>query len=548
MDGSDILFYLIGAVALLVFGVRQVRYGVTHAFGSYLRRIVEKGTKSPLRGFTAGLVVTGIVQSSTATALLLTSFASRGIITVGAALAVMLGADVGTTLIAQILSLDVHWLAPIFLAIGVIGCARGQKTRSYYIFSAIVGLGLMLIALDMIVRYSLPMKESVVLLKVMSALSNDTVLLFLITTGLTALSHSSLATVLLVMSLAAGDVLGLEPALVAVLGANVGGALPPLIMNLKEGGNGRVVAFGTFVMRLTGAILCFVLFPVLLSYQSFLGELPARQVVNFHTFFNLSKGLLFLPLTGFFAMVIIKILPFVTEQTEDESQLKYLDESALKVPEVALPLAKREVLRMGDQVQSMLGNVITLFYGNDHRALLDIRRQDDSVDRLYERIKVYLSKMSQGEMTEEQSEECQAILIFATNLEHIGDIIDKNLCDMGQKRLREGLMLSDEGIQEIIDFHGQVMTNFRLGMNLFMSNDAGIALKIVRNKDTLQEAASETTTQHFDRMRMEVDKTLNTSSLHLDIIRDLRRVNSYMAHHAYTILEKSGDLQSRIKP
>ena len=546
MSGTYLLLYLIGGAALLLFGVRMVRKGVTSAFGASLRYAIKSSTDSRLRGFVSGMGVTALVQSSTATLLILTAFAGKGVIAVPAALSVALGADVGTTFIAQLLSLDVRWLAPLFLFVGVVGRAWSPKGRYYYLSKALIGLGLMLVALEMIFEATAPLKSSAILSKLLVIISEDWPLLFILTIVITAVSHSSLAIVLLIMSLAANQLLAMDAALIAVLGANVGGAIPPFLLNLKDGGYGRMVAFGTLLMRFIGAVFVLIILDFVMQYAGWLGERPARQVVNFHTGFNLVRAILFLPFVGIIGRWLMKVMS-VEEGETVRSQPKYLDEQAVDMPPVAMALARREVLRMGDMVQNMLSTVINLFYGEKRHLIYEIRDDDDAVDDLYDRIKLYLSKLSEHEMDEEQSLNCQNILIFATNLEHIGDVIDKNLNELGRKRIDEGIALSDEGLQEIIDFHGQVMVNMRLAMNLFMTDDSDLAKALLENNRAITAAANETTKHHFDRMRQGLNKTLQSSSLHLDIVRDLHQINNHLTRYAQALLHDSQQLFHRNK-
>ncbi len=545
MTGTAVLIYLIGGVALLLLGVKMVRKGVTNSFGVVLRQTIERGTQSRVRGFVSGLCVTGLFQSSTATLLILTAFAEKGIISTASALAVALGADVGTTLIAQILSFDLYWLGPICVAMGMMGQAGSKKNRRYYISKSIVGLGLMLLALDLIVEATAPLKTSPVISGVMTVLADDLPFLFILSVFLTALSHSSLAIVLFIMSLAASGFMPMMAALVGVLGANVGGAIPPLMMNIREPGEGRMVAWGVFFMRLIGALIfALIVLPLLYGHFDIISANPARQVVNFHTGFNLIRALMFLPFIGLIALALKRFVPHFNEARKNKAQTKYLDKNALESPAIALPLAKREVLRMGDVVQSMLSNVINLFYGENRHMIAEVKDKDDIVDELYNSVKLYLSRMSENEMDQRQSAECQNILIFATNLEHIGDVIDKNLCEIGAKRINTGVELSEEGLREIIDFHGEVMSNVRLAMNVFMSGDISLAQQLIDKEAHIREAAHKTSMLHFERMRQGVDKTLQSSSLHLDIVRDLQRISDYVTHFAVAIIEEHERVQA----
>lgn len=547
MSGTETFLTIIGGVALLLYGVQQVRYGVTRAFGVALRQIIERSTRTKIGGFISGIFVTALVQSSTATSLILTSFASKGMISVAAALAVVLGADVGTTLIAQIFTFDIGWLAPCLIALGVIGYGIKKTGPAHMISIALIGLGLMLLSLSLIVTAATPFGQSDLLKSVMVALGNEPALAFLLAILLTWMAHSSLAIVLLVMSLAGAGAITVPVALVFVLGANVGGTIPPLLLNLREGGNGRVVAFGSFFMRLIGAL---VTVPFVYYCADWMGQIsidPQRQVVNFHTSFNLIRGLAFLPFTGFIAHHLTKMIPLMIESNQDEGQAKYLDYQAIETPVVALSSAARETLRMADIVKRMLDQSIHIFTKEDAQAIKKLQREDDFVDRLYEQIKLYMARLSGEALDPEQSKRYMQVLMFATNLEHIGDILDKNLCELANKRLRGNIAFSDEGLDEIKKTHARIVENFKLGVDTFMTGDPALARQLIKNKEINQQESITSSDSHFKRIRAGLQKTLQSSSLHLDILRDFQRINSHITAGAYSILEERGDLQSRIK-
>ena len=412
---------------------------------------------------------------------------------------------------------------------------------------AILGLGLMLISLNLIVEAAAPFGQSDLLKSVMVALGNEPALAFILSILLTWAAHSSLAIVLLVMSLSGAGAITIPVALVFVLGANVGGTIPPLLLNLREGGNGRIVAFGSFFMRLIGALLVVPFINFCALWMEQIGGDAARQVVNFHTIFNLTRGMVFLPFTGFIAHHLTKMIPLMVQTNGDEGKAKYLDYDAIETPVVALSSASREVLRMADIVQRMLDQSILIFTREDTKAIKKLQREDDLVDRLYEQVKLFMARLSGEALDPEQSRRYMQILMFATNLEHIGDIVDKNLCELGNKRIKGNIAFSDEGLVEIKKTHQRITENFKLGVDTFMTSDPILARQLIKNKELNHQESVTSSDSHFDRLRAGLSKSLQSSSLHLDILRDYQRINSHITAGAYGILEERGDLQSRLK-
>lgn len=525
----------------------MVRTGVTRAFGADLRWLIAVSTRNRLVAFGVGVGVTALLQSSTATALIVASFAGGRLIAATEALAVMLGADVGTTLVAQLLSLDVGFLSPALLTIGVVAYMTAAAGLRHHLGRIAIGLGLMLLALQLIVGASAPLRDSPTLASVLAPLAQEPLLAVLVAALLTWLAHSSLAVVLLVMSLAATGIVPLPLAFALVIGANVGGAIAPVLMTAGAGREGRRVALGNLLMRLVGGLALLPLIGLVAPLMPELGAAPARQIVNFHTGFNLALAIVFLPLVDAVAALVKRLLPD-EERREDPGTPRYLDPAALDTPSVALASAARETLRMGDLVETMLTRTIDVLQNDDARLAREIEETDDTVDTLHEAIKLYLTKASAEEMDERESRRCVEVLTFTTNLEHIGDIIDKNLMELAHKKMRKQVSFSTAGLNEIREFHGQVVANMQLAFNVFMEGDVKLARQLLAEKISMRDLELTATESHFDRLRAGRPETIQTTGLHLDIIRDLKRINGHLTAVAYPILEAAGELtDSRLR-
>jgi phosphate:Na+ symporter len=541
MEGTTLLVHVAGGVALLLWGVRMVRTGVSRAFGATLRHGVARCAGDRLKAFLAGLGVTAVLQSSTATALIVASFAGRGLIPVVPSLAVMLGADVGTSLVVQVLSLQVDWVAPLLVACGVATFLTSTGGRPRHVARVLIGFGLILLSLRLIVGASEPLRHSESLIALFEALAGAPLLALVVGGGVTWLAHSSVAVVLLVMSLAANGVLPLPVALALVLGANLGGALIPLGATAGAGNAGRRAPVGNAAMRLAGIALALPLLPYFPAWLALLEAAPGRQVVNFHTAFNLALALLMLPLVGLIGRLVLRFLP-EEKRTDDPAVPRYLDADALDAPVEALACAARETLRMGDLVEQMLRETIDAFRSDDERLVRRIEGADNHVDKLHEAIKLYLISLSRTELDESESARSVEILTFTTNLEHIGDIIDKNLMELAQKKIRNRLQFSPEGWREIEAFHARVMQNLKLAFNVFMTRDPGLARQLLAEKAAIRTAEMEAAERHLTRLRAGTPASVETSSLHMDILRDLKRVNSHLTSVVYPILETRGEL------
>jgi phosphate:Na+ symporter len=546
MSGTEILVHIIGGVCLLLWGVNMISHGLNRAFGTMLRRIISNSTRNRFKAFFVGISVAAILQSSTATSLIVSSFAARHVITVSAAIAVMLGADVGTTLAAQFMSLDLRWLAPVLITAGYIVSKTMDETQYKHVGRAMIGIGLALVALKAITTVAEPLKHSALLHALTGPLGDQPILAVMISALLTWVVHSSLGMVLLYMSFVGSGTIPVDLGLYLVLGANIGGALAPVVMTLRDIPAGRRVPLGNLLIRGLGVLLLLPFMGnLILPFIEQIHPNPARMMVNFHTAFNLGVALLFLPFVGPLTRVSEVILPDRPLE-EDESLPRYLDPTAITTPPAALACVARETLRIADIVQRMLHDTLGALRVNNARLVQEIRNREDIVDNLYVSIKTYLARLSGEALSKEESRRYMQILTFSTNLEHVGDIIDKSLMEMAMKKIRNQDNFSRQGFAEITELHGLVMENMQLAQNIFMSGDVSMARKMFEAKGVLRDMEARASESHFKRLSEGVAETIATSSLHMDILRDFRQINSYISTIAYPILEEAKELNPMV--
>ena len=548
MQATQVLLQLVGSVALLLWGVRMVRTGVSRALGAELRRIMAIASHNTASAFAAGLAITSLLQSSTATALIVGSFAGRDLIALPAALAVMLGADVGSTIVAQFLAFDVKWLWSVLLTAGVVLFMSSEGERLRGVTRAVVGLAFMLLALHELGSTAAVLKDSPTLRMVLGGFGSDRFIAFFVAATLTWAAHSSVAIVLLIMSLAEAGVVPLPFALALVLGANLGGAFAPWVMLSGARATARRVPLGNLIFRGTLALLCLPLAGLLAEALADLSLRAAFAVVLFHMIFNVAVAIIALPLVGAMARFLPKIAPDDQQRETDAGQPRHLDPSVLDTPSEALACAMRETLRLGDHVAGMLRTSLAAIEGGDLRLVKEVEKADDVVDRLHEAIKLYLVKASKAEMSDDESLRFIEILTFTTNLEHIGDIIDKNLMELAAKKIRKQLSFSPEGLGEIRAFHARIEDTMRLAFNVFATRDIALARRLYADKTSTRLFEKDAAESHFSRLRSGRPESIETSAIHLDIIRDLKRIHSHLTAVAYPILEAEGELaDSRLR-
>ncbi len=493
MSATRVLINVIGEIALLLWGIHMVQSGVMRVFGTDLRRTLQRSLSTRARAFLAGLGITGVLQSSTATALMTSSLAAAGIMDLVTALAVMLGANVGTTLIVQVLSFDITLMFPLLIFGGLVAFRRGGSTRIHDLGRVAIGLGLMLLSLNLLSATVQPAEDSRAAREILTAITGDPILNFALAALFAWAAHSSVAVVLTIISLAATGITGPEATLAMILGANVGTSINPIL----EGTNGDPVKLrvpvGNFAMRAALAVLLLPLLGPLVALFDRLEPNVGRMAADAHTAFNILVAIVFIGFLPLVARLLTHLLP-ERARSADPAAPQYLDHGALETPTVALSNAAREALRMADVIETMLTSAQSALHNDDRKRIAETSRMDDHVDRLHQALQQYLSSIARGGLTDDESRRLSEVQAFAINLEHIGDIIDRNLAELIAKRMKLKLSLSREGLSEIDAMFSRLLDHLRLAVAVFMSNDLGAARRLVAEKEQFRDLERE-----FDR-------------------------------------------------
>lgn len=525
----------------------MVRIGITDAWGSEVRSALGASLSNRFKAFFTGLGVTVLLQSSSATALLTASFSGQGIISTAPALAVLLGADVGTTLVAQILTFDLSVLSPLLIALGVAMFTYSDGGRTRDIGRLLLGIGMMLLSLKLILAASMPMRESAIVQSIFSSLGNDLILAVIVAALIAWMAHSSLATVLLIITLAATGALEPGVAFAFVLGANIGSAIPPFIATLGGSSSARQPPLGNLIFRVCGVVIVLPMVGFLSGWIVWFDMDTARQIANFHMFFNIVLAILFLPLINQMASLTAKLLPEI-EVESDEQKPMHLDKSAFLTPLVALVNAEREVLRMGEIVERMFRNTFIALKKNDIELAKKTRSMDQTANQFYDEVKLYLTRLSRETLGEKESMRCNEIMSFATNLEHIGDIISVDMIDsLLRKKITSRAKMSLQDREDINNLYQPVLLSFNLSLSVFTSGDISMARQLLAKKYKFIKLEKQSVVNHLNKLREDITYDSRMSALQLDVIRDLKRINSHLTAVAYPILESAGQLRSRLR-
>ncbi|WP_341667182.1 Na/Pi cotransporter family protein [Alcaligenes sp. SDU_A2] len=533
-----------GYIALLMWGVHMVQSGVQRAFGAELGVWMGRALGRPRRAFLAGAAITAAIQSSTATGLMITSFAAGGLVALVPGLAAMLGANVGTTLIVQLLSFQLTALAPALILLGVWLFRAHQSGRRRDLGRVFIGLGLLLLSLHELVALFSPIQDAPLLQTLLQALSDSPVTGLVLAALLTWAAHSSVAIVVLIISLAGHHYMDPQLTYALVLGANLGTAINPVLEGTggdKDPANKRL-PLGNLGTRVVGCILGMLLLPWIPALMNWLTDDPARAVANFHTIFNLAVAALFMPLLKPYARLLSRQLPRRNDP-DDPGKPLYLDESAHEVPAVALGNAAREALRLSDMLQSILGTARQALISNSAHNLNHARYINNAVSRLDQLITAYLAHLDQENLSKNDMRRLNDILAFSTNMAHAATISVSGLLTHTGKLRKQGWLLQQDEQDEIAKVMDRLIRNQRQAAALFVAEDVKTARFLAFEKDFFRDLESSASDRHISKIKSGQLDAADQGSLYLEILRDVRTINSYLVNAAaYPILAKHDEL------
>ncbi|WP_371355082.1 Na/Pi cotransporter family protein [Pseudomonas chlororaphis] len=532
------LLNLLSAVALLIWGTHIVRTGILRVYGSNLRHLIGQNmAKRPL-AFIAGILVTAMVQSSNATAMLVTSFVGQGLMALTPALATMLGADVGTALMARVLTFDLSWLSPLLIFLGVIFFLSRKQTRAGQLGRVGIGLGLIILALQLIVEAAAPITHAQGVKVLFASLTGDILLDALMGALFAMISYSSLAVVLLTATLAGAGVISLPVAIGLVIGANIGSGVLAFLSTNMQNAAGRQVALGSLLYKLIGLLLIIPVLDPLAHWMDSLDFSPQEVVIGFHLLYNTLRCLVLLPTVGPMAKVCAWLLPERPE-TNGRAKPRHLDPTALATPSLALANAARETLRIGDLIDNMLEAVRDVLHGKQTAVTQEMRNLNDDVEVLYNAIKLYLAQMPREDLSEQDSRRWAEIIELAINLKLASDLIERMLRKIQQQKTAQRRSFSEVGIEELVGLHEQLIANLRLGLSVFLSADPESARQLLREKRRFRAQERRLAHAHVSRLQRKIVQSIETSSLHLELIADMKRLNSLFCGSAYVVLGTS---------
>ena len=481
------------------------------------------------------------LQSSTAVAVVVSNFVAKGGLAAAVGLAILLGADVGSALVTQLLMVRQAFLTPLLLLVGVAIFLRGEG-NARQVGRILIGLALIFVSLDMIRAATGPLVGNPSTQMVMAYLGRDLATAFVIGGAFAWVVHSSVAAVLLFVTLAAQAVLPTTAAAAMILGANLGGALIAFVLTLSAPMVTRRMVIANLILRGGGAILITLLIAALPELLTYLGKAPARQAINLHLVFNLALAVVALPFVGQFMTALTALIPDRPADVNAVESATALDLTALNRPQRGLDCAARELLGMGQKIEQMLIAVEPLYdtwNAADGKAIYE---QDLAIKKMHLNVKLYLAKLGRHGLDEDLGRRSMELASISSSLDSASDAIARVMLDLAKRLDSQDLKFSTQGREEIHDFSDRVQSNVQLALNVMMNQNPAEARELVAAKEKVRRVEQKLQRNHIGRLREGLAESIDTSNIHQETLRALKQINTAFSMVGYPILLKSGDL------
>lgn len=526
-------------VGLLIWSLRQVQRGLMGAYGHALRGWAKRAENARLSAFLSGTLIAAVLQSGTATALIASKFVTDRLLSSTAALALILGADVGTAgAVFVASSIDSQLFQNSLILVGVSLTLSSRQSRLRNVGKALTGLGLLLLALATLKNLTGDALDDSSVAELLRIAQNFPFLIVVLSGLASYLAHSSLAIILVVAQLQTSGAVGDLSALAMVIGANVGGTFLPLTANMKADNDTLAPLVANIGLRGLGGLGLWLGGSAFLD-NPFLSSTSIFWVPTLHLVLNF----------GVAVIGLVALRPILRaaqsglkhrRKTPSETEISHLDRSVLDQPNQALACAKREALRMADRVQTSLLRIGLLLDAPNTDGVQFVEHLESDIDRLYVRTKQYLADLTRSSLSEEQTAKTFELLNFIASMEHIGDVIETNLLDVIRQQVSSGQAFSTAGAAEIQELHDLTSENMMLSLNAFLTEDDELAFQLVEKKPVIRAFVKNSSDAHLARLALGAPDTIATSAMHIDVLRDLKLINTHLMTTAYPLLSAAG--------
>ena len=534
MDALMIIVGLAGGLGLFIYGMQMCSEGLQKMAAHRLKQLVKVLTSNPVLGLLVGAVVTVGLQSSSATSALVVGFVSAGLMSLSQALNVLLGSAIGASITTQLIAFKTTGLALVLLFVGAVLYIFSKRTRHRSIGQTVFGFGLIFYGIFVISSSMAPVRDYPVIVETLIRLERYPFMEFIVALIITALIQSSPAFLALLMSLASQNLLGSYAIVPFVLGAHLGGTITGVLSSIGvPRRDAKRAAIANFFFKLANGLIFLPFYRPLTTMILGSSADLSRQIANCHTFFSLAMAIGLIPFTAYISALLERFIP---DKKGGLEQAKYLDQNLLSVPELAVDQAHRQTLEMGRLVgDEMLNRIIPIIRDRNDDSLDQITDIEIAIDSLYKQISKYVTSLGNNNLQEDLMNKSIQILYVAKDYEHIGDIMI-NVVKNARKIRTENFELSEEGLSEIEEMFELTFKNYKLSLKAFEMMDQALATIVIKEHPKMLRLEKALRYSHFDRMQCGNEKTIATSSVHLDLIEALLQIESHTVSIAQVVL------------
>ncbi len=523
---------MLGGLGLFLFGLQMMASGMQKVAGDRLRRILEILTTKPAIGVLTGIVVTVLVQSSSTTTVMLVGFVNAGLMNLSQAVGAIMGANIGTTITAQVISFELDFLALPAIGVGGLLNFFGRRKLYRYLGQAILGFGLLFLGLMTMSEAMHPLRESPMFLELLVRFAENPLLAILFSSLFTAAIQSSSGVTGIIIALTLQELVTLEAAIPLILGTNVGTCITVIIAGLGTSLSARRAAAAHILFNLLGVGVILIFLGPFTDLVVDTGYTVARQTANAHTFFNVLNTLVFFPFFKLFVRLVEILVP--GEEVAVELGPKYLDKRILKAPEAGIKAARQEMARMATVAKEMVGEAIDVFHKNDRKKINQVMQKEELIDGLETEIYLFLQELSQHSLTRQQTAVVSGLMSAANDLERIGDH-SQNVLELAEMALDEKLNITDTAKREVYSLYEKVDEMMEKAIKAFIEENEELARKVVLEDDVVDSMERQLRNNHIDRVTR--GECLPAAGvIYLDILSNLERIADHATNLAQIVL------------
>ncbi len=533
----DIVIGLMGGLGLFLYGMNLMGDGLQKSAGAKLKKIIELLTSNVIMGVLVGMLVTMVIQSSSATTVMVVGFVNAGIMSLTQAIGVIMGANIGTTITAQLVSLDVDFLAPISLGIGIVIYMFAKKSKTRHIAEILLGFGILFTGMEFMKDAVSPLKEYEGFTNMLLSFGSNPILGVLMGFAITAIVQSSSASMGMLIALASEGLIPITAALPILYGENIGTCVTSLISSIGATKNARRAAVMHLTFNLIGSLIfMFILSGPIVKLVTYIDpDNTARQIANAHTLFNVINVLILLPFNKLIVKLAIKLVPETEGEEEDDNKIiKYIDDRMIETPSIALTNTLKETIRMGEKAKECFNYSMEGILENSEKKVEKAFKKERHVNELQKSILSYLLKLSKSSLNDNAIETVDALFSVVNDIERIGDH-SENIAELAKIAIDSKLKFSQDATKELTEMYEKVLSTYSYAIDAMEKSDVELAYKIIRMEERVDLMEKSYRANHMQRLN---NSTCNfeTGIIYLDIITNLERISDHSLNIAQQVI------------